>query len=114
MQSQEVLNQKIHTMISGLQEMNAMKNKYADVKVPLEVLDSLDEGKNPQLYTATCLERTLQKNKEINGKIELYKKLQVKLLNALGEEMPAETSLYRQNRSRLHSDTPSTAPQFNQ
>jgi hypothetical protein len=52
-------------MISGLQELNQLKNKYTDVKIPLEVLDALDEGKNPQLYTATCLERTLQKNKEV-------------------------------------------------
>ncbi|CAD5215827.1 unnamed protein product [Bursaphelenchus xylophilus] len=103
--SQEVLNQKIHTMISGLQELNSLKNKYSDIRVPLEVLDSLDEGKNPQMYTATCLERTLLKNKEVNGKIELYRKLHAKLLEALGEEMPAETLLYRQNRNLIPSNS---------
>ncbi|CAD5211474.1 unnamed protein product [Bursaphelenchus okinawaensis] len=103
--SQDILNQKIHTMISGLQELNSLKNKYSDVRVPLEVLDSLDGGKNPQVYTATCLERTLLKNKEVNGKIELYRKLHAKLLEALGEEMPAETILYRQNRNLISSNS---------
>lgn len=35
-----------------------------DVKIPLELLEYLDQGKNPQLYTKECLERTLNKNKE--------------------------------------------------
>ncbi|VDK47824.1 unnamed protein product [Cylicostephanus goldi] len=47
-----------------------MRNQFADVKVPLELLDVLDQGKNPQLYTKEVLERTLQKNKEVNGKVE--------------------------------------------
>lgn len=38
-----------------------------DVKIPLELLEYLDEGKNPQLYTKECLERTLNKNKEVTA-----------------------------------------------
>uniref|UniRef100_A0A914ZWF9 Mediator of RNA polymerase II transcription subunit 10 n=1 Tax=Parascaris univalens TaxID=6257 RepID=A0A914ZWF9_PARUN len=63
--SQEPLNQKIHTLISGLRELDHLKNQFMDVKIPLELLEYLDEGKNPQLYTKECLERTLNKNKEV-------------------------------------------------
>lgn len=42
-----------------------LKNRFHEVKVPIELLDYLDQGKNPQLYTKECLERTKQKNKEV-------------------------------------------------
>ncbi|PIO54922.1 hypothetical protein TELCIR_23703 [Teladorsagia circumcincta] len=63
--SQEPFNQKIHTLVSGLQELDQMRSQFMDVKVPLELLDVLDQGKNPQLYTKEVLERTLLKNKEV-------------------------------------------------
>ncbi|EFO18944.1 hypothetical protein LOAG_09550 [Loa loa] len=98
--SQEPLNQKIHTLISGLHELDHLKNQFMDVKIPLELLDYLDQGKNPQLYTKECLERTLNKNKEMNGKIEMYKKFRAMLLKELGEEMPNDMVLYRNLRDR--------------
>ncbi|VDM27005.1 unnamed protein product [Toxocara canis] len=104
--SQEPLNQKIHTLISGLRELDHLKNQFMDVKIPLELLEYLDQGKNPQLYTKECLERTLNKNKEVNGKIEIYKKFRAVLLKELGEEMPNDTILYRNLRDRKESSPP--------
>ncbi|VDK79913.1 unnamed protein product [Litomosoides sigmodontis] len=98
--SQEPLNQKIHTLISGLHELDHLKNQFMDVKIPLELLEYLDQGKNPQLYTKECLERTVNKNKEMNGKIEMYKKFRAMLLKELGEEMPNDMVLYRNLRDR--------------
>lgn len=69
--SQEPFNQKIHTLMSGLQELDQMRSQFMDVKVPLELLDVLDQGKNPQLYTKEVLERTLLKNKEVGLKFLL-------------------------------------------
>ncbi|EPB66028.1 hypothetical protein ANCCEY_14886 [Ancylostoma ceylanicum] len=83
------------------QELDQMRNQFADVKVPLELLDVLDQGKNPQLYTKEVLERTLQKNKEVNGKVETYKKFHAALLKELGEEMPEDTMTYRNIRDIL-------------
>ncbi|VDP05071.1 unnamed protein product [Heligmosomoides polygyrus] len=96
--SQEPFNQKIHTLMSGLQELDQMRSQFMDVKVPLELLDVLDQGKNPQLYTKEVLERTLLKNKEVNGKVETYKKFHAALLKELGEEMPEDTMTYRNIR----------------
>lgn len=45
--------------------MDSLKTQFMDVRVPLELLDYLDQGKNPQLYTRQCLERTRQDNKEV-------------------------------------------------
>jgi len=94
LRSQEPLNQKLHTMVYGLQELDQLKNQFADVRVPIELLDYLDQGKNPQLYTRELLERTKQKNKEVNGKTEIYKKFQACLLSQLHEEMPNDIDEY--------------------
>ncbi|PAV60335.1 hypothetical protein WR25_15443 [Diploscapter pachys] len=96
--SQEPFNQKIHTLTSGLQELDQIRQQFNDVRVPLELLNFLDEGKNPQLYTKQVLERTLQKNKEVNGKVEIYKKFRAMLLKELGKEIPEDTLKYRQIR----------------
>jgi len=92
--SQEPLNQKIHTMVHGLRQLDQMKDEFRDVKVPAELLDYVDQGKNPQLYTKEVLERTLNKNKEVNGKIELYKKFRAKLIQELGKDLPQDMANY--------------------
>ncbi|KAH7727171.1 Mediator complex [Aphelenchoides avenae] len=103
--SQEPLNQKVHTMISGLQELDRLKNQFQDVKVPVELLQFLDEGKNPQLYTRECLQRTQAKNKEVNGKIEIYKKFHAQLLKELANEMPTDAMTYlSQRKPETHAD----------
>lgn len=86
--SQEPLNQKVHTMISGLQELDQQRRDFSDVLIPLELLDYLDKDKNPQLYTKDLLERTRQKNKEVNGKISIYEKFRACLVQQLCTEMP--------------------------
>uniref|UniRef100_A0A914HXP4 Mediator of RNA polymerase II transcription subunit 10 n=1 Tax=Globodera rostochiensis TaxID=31243 RepID=A0A914HXP4_GLORO len=92
--SQEPLNQKIHTLISGLQVLDQLKSQFTDVRVPIELLDYLDNGQNPQLYTKELLERTRQRNKELNGKTEMYRKFQACLLQELHREMPSDVEEY--------------------
>uniref|UniRef100_S4S024 Mediator of RNA polymerase II transcription subunit 10 n=1 Tax=Petromyzon marinus TaxID=7757 RepID=S4S024_PETMA len=71
---QVVLNQKLNTMIGGLQEIEKCRQSLHDVHVPLEVFEYIDQGKNPQLYTKECLERALAKNEQVKGKIDAMKK----------------------------------------
>lgn len=59
------------------------------------MLDYIDSGRNPQLYTKDVMEGCLEKNKQVNGKIELYKKFRAHLLKELDEEMPKPTAQYR-------------------
>lgn len=92
--SQEQLNQKIHILISGLAQMDAMKHEFDDVKVPLELMDVLDKGESPYRYSKEMLDRTVQKNEEVNGKIEMYCKFRASLLKHMGEELPGDTVKY--------------------
>ncbi len=49
--------------------MDAQKHQLGDISVPIELLDRLDRGENPQLYTKDVVDRTEQRNKELNGKL---------------------------------------------
>lgn len=94
-QSQHVLNQKIHLMVSGLQEIDKLKAQLHDVQVPLEVFEYIDQGKNPQLYTKDCMERALHKNELVKGKIDAYKRFKDLLLEELTPVFPSEMAKYR-------------------
>ncbi|KAK0404932.1 hypothetical protein QR680_017708 [Steinernema hermaphroditum] len=99
--SQEPLNERLHTLISGLQELDALKNHFGDVKVPLALLDCVNEGKNPNVFERDTLRKVETMNAEMNGKIEVYKKFQSLLLFENGAEMPREVELYLQARPHI-------------
>ncbi|VDI78309.1 mediator of RNA polymerase II transcription subunit 10-like [Mytilus galloprovincialis] len=93
--SQAVLNKKLNEMITGLQEVDKMKSQMADISVPLEVFDYIDQGKNPNLYTKDCLEKTLAKNEQVKGKIDNLKRFKASLLVELTKVFPNEINTYR-------------------
>jgi len=86
-------------MTAGLQELDHSKETFKDVSIPIELLQTVDGGKNPQLYTRQCMESTLAKNKEINGKVELYKKFRATLMKELSEDFPKQMEQYRLART---------------
>ncbi|XP_046993521.1 mediator of RNA polymerase II transcription subunit 10 [Schistocerca americana] len=94
-QGQNVLNQKIQTLVHGLQEIDKLKGQVQDVHVPLEVFDYIDQGRNPQLYTKDCIEKALAKNEQVKGKIDAYRKFKAHLLLELSNAFPNELAKYR-------------------
>lgn len=82
-------------VVTGLQEIDALKNQVKDVHVPFEVFDYIDQGKNPQLYTKDCIEKALMKNEEVRGKIDAYKKFKLNMLVELQKSFPNELNKYR-------------------
>lgn len=94
-QTQPVLNQKIQTMITGLQEIDKLKAQVQDIHVPLEVFDYIDQGRNPQLYTKDCIEKALTKNEQVKGKIDAYRKFKAHMLVELTNAFPTELAKYR-------------------
>lgn len=82
-------------MVSGLQEIDKLKNQVQDVHVPFEVFEYIDQGKNPQLYTKDCIEKALSKNEEVKGKIDAYRKFKSNMLVELQKTFPSELGMYR-------------------
>lgn len=82
-------------MVTGLQEIDKLKNQITDVHVPIEVFDYIDGGRNPQLYTKDCIEKALTKNEEVKQKIDAYRKFKANLLVELQKTFPTELNKYR-------------------
>ncbi|CAM1298452.1 MED10 (predicted) [Pycnogonum litorale] len=94
-QGQQVLNQKLNSMISGMQEIEKCKQQVQDVQVPLEVFEYIDQGQNPQLYTKDCMEKALTKNEAVKGKIDSLRIFKAHLLVELSKTFPHDMAKYR-------------------
>ncbi|XP_067909607.1 mediator of RNA polymerase II transcription subunit 10-like [Heterodontus francisci] len=103
--SQAGLNQKLNSMITGLQDVDKCRQQLHDINVPLEVFEYIDQGCNPQLYTKECLERALAKNEQVKGKIDTLKKFKGLLIHELSKVFPEEMSKYRSIRCEDHLPT---------
>jgi len=97
-QGQTVLNSTINNIIGGLQEIDSVKSSFSDVNIPFEVFEYIDSGKNPQLYTKDCIEKSLYKNEAVKGKIELYKKFRLELISQIETIFPEEIAKYKRIR----------------
>ncbi|XP_015907250.1 mediator of RNA polymerase II transcription subunit 10 [Parasteatoda tepidariorum] len=94
-QGQTILNQKITQMVTYMQEIDKCKNQVQDIQVPLEVFEYIDQGRNPQLYTKDCMEKALNKNEVVKGKIDSYRRFKSLLLVELSKVFPNEMAKYR-------------------
>ncbi|GFN80024.1 mediator of RNA polymerase ii transcription subunit 10 [Plakobranchus ocellatus] len=94
-QGQNVLNQKIQTMVTEMNEIDKLRTQIQDVHVPMEVFDYIDQGQNPNLYTKNCLEKALAKNERVKGKTDNLKRFKAMLLVELSKVFPSEMEMYR-------------------
>ncbi|XP_070552489.1 mediator of RNA polymerase II transcription subunit 10-like [Ptychodera flava] len=105
-QGQNVLNQKILHMVTGMQEIEKCRSYVQDVHVPLEVFEYIDQGKNPQLYTKDCMEKALAKNEQVKGKIDTFRRFKSQLVHELSKMFPEEMDRYKTLRELdKHSTT---------
>jgi len=94
-QGQNVLNQKLHTMVAEMAEIDKLRTQIQDVQVPLEVFEYIDQGRNPNMYTKDCLEKALAKNELVKGKTDSLKRFKAMLLQELSKVFPSEIEMYR-------------------
>jgi mediator of RNA polymerase II transcription subunit 10 len=69
-----------------------------EVKIPPEVFDYIDQGKNPQLYTKDCMEKALTENESVRGKIDGYRTFKSLLTAELGKVFSNEMAKYKSIR----------------
>lgn len=97
---QTVLNQKIHQIVSSLNNIDKLKSAVQNVQVPIDVFDYIDKGKNPQFYTKDYMEKALIRNEEVKGKIENYKRFKDLLVEELSKVFPSEMNHYNTFRPK--------------
>ncbi|XP_004209439.1 mediator of RNA polymerase II transcription subunit 10 [Hydra vulgaris] len=99
---QDFLNSKINSLIESMQSIEKSKKMVADVEVPLDIFQYIDQGRNPLLYTKDCLKKTLIKNEEVNAKVEAYKNFQTILETELKQELPQTMERHSQFLKQRH------------
>ncbi|CAG2171724.1 unnamed protein product [Oppiella nova] len=114
-QGQTALNHKLNQIVTSLQDIDRIKNemngKNSDIQVPLEVFDDhrYTSDVSPKRCDKTtwllpslgvnickdCMEKALQKNELMKGKIDSYRRFKAMLLVELSKVFPNEMGKYR-------------------
>ncbi|XP_065186909.1 mediator of RNA polymerase II transcription subunit 10-like [Sycon ciliatum] len=97
--SQPVLNQQIQNLISTMKEIDEIRSQFNDITVPMDVFEYIDTGKNPQLFTKSCLEKLVDKHREQEAKTNSLQLLRDGLLEELGKVFPEQIQEYKLARN---------------
>lgn len=100
--AQGALNSKLNGMISQMQEIDKVKTQVADVHVPPEIFQYIDEGRNPQLYTRDCLQKVREKKDEVTSKVDAYKNFKSILEEELKKELPQTMDKHGKFKRQQH------------
>ncbi|XP_057510636.1 mediator of RNA polymerase II transcription subunit 10b [Actinidia eriantha] len=98
MASQLPLLQRLNSLVMELDNMTKMADK-CNIQVPLQVVNLIDEGKNPDEFTKDVLNGCIAKNQITKGKADAFKGLRRHLLEELEQAFPDEVESYREIRA---------------
>lgn len=96
--SQLPLLQRLNTLVLELDNMTKLSEK-CNIQVPMEVLNLIDDGKNPDEFTRDVLNSCIAKNQITKGKTDAFKGLRRHLLEELEQAFPDEVEGYREIRA---------------
>ncbi|CAL0306431.1 unnamed protein product [Lupinus luteus] len=92
------LLQRINGLVVELDNMVKLAEK-CNIQVPMEVLNLIDDGKNPDEFTKDVLNNCIAKNQITKGKTDAMKNFRKHLLEELEETFPAEVETFRESRA---------------
>ncbi|GAB2281834.1 Mediator of RNA polymerase II transcription subunit 10b [Dionaea muscipula] len=96
--SQLPLLQRLNSLVSELDNMTKLSEK-CNIQVPMEVLNLIDDGKNPDEFTRDVINNCIAENQITKGKTDGFKGLRKHLLDELELAFPNEVETYREIRS---------------
>ncbi|CAK9169308.1 unnamed protein product [Ilex paraguariensis] len=96
--SQLPLLQRLNTLVLELDNMTKLAEN-CNIQVPMEVLNLIDDGKNPDEFTRDVLNSCIAKNQITKGKTDAFKSLRRHLLEELEQAFPDEVEAYREIRA---------------
>ncbi|XP_019445290.1 PREDICTED: mediator of RNA polymerase II transcription subunit 10b-like [Lupinus angustifolius] len=92
------LLQRINGLVVELDNMVKLAEK-CNIQVPMEVVNLIDDGKNPDEFTKDVLNNCIAKNQITKGKTDAMKNFRKHLLEELEETFPAEVETFRESRA---------------
>ncbi|KAH9774902.1 Mediator of RNA polymerase II transcription subunit 10b [Citrus sinensis] len=87
-----------NSLVSELDNMVKLSEK-CNIQVPTEVLNLIDDGKNPDEFTRDVINSCIAKNQVTKGKTDAFKSLRKHLLDELEQTFPDEVEAYREIRA---------------
>ncbi|KAJ6945976.1 mediator of RNA polymerase II transcription subunit 10b-like [Populus alba x Populus x berolinensis] len=96
--SQLPLLQRLNGLVTELDNMVKLSEK-CNIQVPMEVLNLIDDGKNPDEFTRDVINSCIAKNQVTKGKTDAFKSLRKHLLEELEQTFPDEVESYREIRA---------------
>ncbi|XP_037415238.1 mediator of RNA polymerase II transcription subunit 10b-like isoform X2 [Triticum dicoccoides] len=96
--SQLPLLQRLNALVAELDAMQKLADG-CNIQVPMEVVNLIDDGKNPDEFTRDVLNSCIAKNQITKGKTDAFKSLRKHLLEELEEAFPDDVEAYRQIRA---------------
>ncbi|XP_047341839.1 mediator of RNA polymerase II transcription subunit 10b [Impatiens glandulifera] len=102
--SQLPLLQRLNSLVLELDNMTKMAEK-CNIQIPTEVLNLIDDGKNPDVFTRDILNNCIAKNQTTKGKTDSFKALRRHLLEELDQAFPDDVEAYREIRMASAAET---------
>ncbi|GLT71910.1 hypothetical protein SLA2020_438940 [Shorea laevis] len=96
--SQLPLLQRLNSLVMELDNMDKLAEK-CNIQVPMEVLNLIDDGKNPDEFTRDVINSCIAKNQITKGKTDAFKGFRRHLLEELEQTFPDEVESYREIRA---------------
>ncbi|KAG5365460.1 Mediator of RNA polymerase II transcription subunit 10 [Yarrowia sp. C11] len=87
-ENKEGLIEQMDTLVKEFQRLKEIK---CDKQIPIDVIDYIDQGRNPDVYTREFVELLLKQNQFIHGKMDIYTKFQHTLAKNVKETYPEMT-----------------------
>ncbi|KAK1260586.1 Mediator of RNA polymerase II transcription subunit 10b [Acorus gramineus] len=97
--SQLILLQRLNALVTELDNMKMLAGK-CDIQVPMEVVNLIDDGKNPDEFTKDVLNSCIARNQITKGKTDAFKSMRKHLLEELEQAFPDEVEAYRELNSK--------------
>ncbi|KAG5001795.1 hypothetical protein JHK87_022867 [Glycine soja] len=92
------LLQRINGLVAELDNMVKLAEK-CNIQVPMEVVNLIDDGKNPDEFTKDVINSCIVKNQITKGKTDALKSLRKHLLEELEHNFPDEVETFRESRA---------------
>ncbi|XP_072979110.1 mediator of RNA polymerase II transcription subunit 10b [Typha angustifolia] len=91
----------LHRLNALVEELDSMQKlaENCNIQVPMEVVNLIDDGKNPDEFTRDVLNSCIAKNQITKGKTDAFKSLRKHLLEELEQAFPDEVETYREIRA---------------
>ncbi|KAL5200855.1 hypothetical protein ABZP36_035209 [Zizania latifolia] len=96
--SQLPLLQRLNALVAELDTMQKLA-EGCNIQVPMEVVNLIDDGKNPDEFTRDVLNSCIAKNQVTKGKTDAFKSLRKHLLEELEQAFPDDVEAYREIRA---------------